>query len=181
MCAYTNTPGEAPTRLADTRSPLEDKQPSDRPNRQEGWCYNQRILHRLDSDSTKLHGSTKWVPGIIRTQLGPLSYEVEGKPGLVWCQHTEQLRDTRIPVTPISNPVTQTSELPIQVKSREDPVSQTSEQPAASNMETDVPPPSPVADLAASSPPNLSEPVPEPVPVRRYPVRVRRPPARLDL
>ena len=27
-------------------------------------------------------GSTKWVPDIIRTQLGPLSYEV--KPGLVW-------------------------------------------------------------------------------------------------
>ena len=45
-----------------------------------------------------------------------------------------------------------------------------SEQPAASNLETDVLPPSPVADPAASSPPNLSEPVPEPVPVRRYPV-----------
>ena len=55
-----------------------------------------------------------------------------------------------------------------------------SEQPAASNLETDVPP-SPVADPAASSPPNLSEPVPEPVPVRRYPVRVRKPPARLDV
>ena len=126
-------------------------------------------------------GSTKWVPGIIRTQLGPLSYEVEVKPGLVWRRHTDQLRDTRIPVTPSSNPVTQTSELPIQVESREDPVSVASEQPAASNLETDVPPPSPVADPAASSPPNLSEPVPEPVPVRRYPVRVRKPPARLDL
>ena len=64
---------------------------------------------------------------------------------------------------------------------REDPVSVASEQPAASNLETDVPPPSPVADPAASSPPNLSEPVPEPVPVRRYPVLVRKPPARLDL
>ena len=56
-----------------------------------------------------------------------------------------------------------------------------SEQPAASNLDTDVPPPSPVADTAARSPPNLSEPVPEPVPVRRYPVRVRKPPARMDL
>ena len=56
-----------------------------------------------------------------------------------------------------------------------------SEQPAASNLETDVLPPSPVADPAASSPPSLSEPVPESVPVRRYPVRVRKPPARLDL
>ena len=60
-------------------------------------------------------------------------------------------------------------------------MNEASEQPAASNLETDVPPPSPVADPAASSPPNLSEPVPEPVPVRRYPVRVRKPPARLDL
>ena len=56
-----------------------------------------------------------------------------------------------------------------------------SEQPAACNLETDVPPPSPVADPVVSSPPTLSGPVPEPVPVRRYPVRVRKPPARLDL
>ena len=118
---------------------------------------------------------------VLLTQLGPLSYEVEVKPGLVWRRHTDQQRDTRIPVTPSSNPVTQTSELPIQVESREDPVSVASEQPAASNLETDVPPPSPVADPAASSPPNLSEPVPEPVPVRRYPVRVQKPPARMDL
>ena len=56
-----------------------------------------------------------------------------------------------------------------------------SEQTVASNLETDVPPPSPVADPAASNPPNLSEPVAEPVPVRRYPVGVWKPPARLDL
>ena len=29
-------------------------------------------------------GSTKRVPDIIRTQLGPFSYEVEVKPCLVW-------------------------------------------------------------------------------------------------
>ena len=75
----------------------------------------------------------------------------------------------------------QSSEHPIQVESRGDPVTEASEQTAASNMETDVPPPSPVADLAASSPPNLSEPMPDPVPVRRYSVRVHKPPARLDL
>ena len=123
-------------------------------------------------------GSTKWVPGIIRTKLGPLSNEVEVKPGLVWRRHTDQLRDTRIPVTTSSGPaVTQTSEHPIQVESRGDPVTEASEQTTASHMETDVPPPSAVADLAASSPPNLSEPVTDPVPFRRYPVRVRKPPA----
>ena len=49
-------------------------------------------------------------------------------------------------------------------------MSEASEQPAASNLETDIPPPSAVADLAASSPPNLSEPVPEPVLGGQYPV-----------
>ena len=117
------------TGLAETRSLLEGKQPSDRPNRHDGWCCNQRIIHPSDR-AGNYTGSTKWVPGIIRTQLGCLSYEVEVKPGLVWRQHTDQLRDTRIPVTPSINPVTQTSELPIQVESCEDPVPETSEQPA---------------------------------------------------
>ena len=96
------------------------------------------------------HPNTTW----------PLSNEVEVKPGLVWRRHTDQLRVTSIPVTPSSNPVTQTSELPIQVESREDPVSVASEQPAASSQQLgdQVPPPSPVADPAASSSPNLSEP-----------------------
>ena len=40
-------------------------------------------------------GSTKWVPGIIRKQLGPLSYEVEVKPGLVWRRNTDPLGDTK--------------------------------------------------------------------------------------
>ena len=51
------------------------------------------------------------------------------------------------------------------------------EQTAAGTMETDGPPPSPAADRTASSPPTLSEPVPG----RRYPVRVWKPPTRLDL
>jgi len=119
-------------------------------------------------------GSTKWVPGIILTQLRPLSYKVEVKPGLVFRRHTDQRRDSRILVT---TPVTQTSGHPIQLESHGDPVAEATEQTAAVTMETDVPPPSQAADLAASSPPTLSEPVPE----RRYPVRVRKPPARLDL
>ena len=46
---------------------------------------------------------------VLLTQLGPLSYEVEVKPGLVWRRHTDQQRDTRIPVTPSSNPDLRTS------------------------------------------------------------------------
>ena len=197
LLAYRNTPhsttGEAPSQLflgRRLRTRLDLLKPDLRlkiSNRQINQSVTKggAVTREFSIGQTVLArnytGSTKWVPGIIRTQLGPLSCEVEVKPGLVWRRHTDQLRDTRIPVTPSSNPITQTSELPIQVESREDPVSVASEQPAASNLETDVLPPSPVADPAASSPPSLSEPVPESVPVRRYPVRVRKPPARLDL
>ena len=193
LLAYRNTPhsttGEAPSQLflgRRLRTRLDLLKPDLRlkiSNRQidqtvtKGGAVTREFSIGQTVIARNYTGSTKWVPGIIRTQLGPLSYEVEVKPGLVWHRHTDQLRDTSIPVTPSSNPVTQTSELPIQVESREDPVFEASEQPAASDLETDVLPPSPVADTAASSPPNLSE----PVPVRRYPVRVRKPPARLDL
>ena len=135
------------------------------------FSIGQRVIAR------NYTGSTKWVPGIIRTQLGPLSYEVEVKPGLVWRRHTDQLRDSRIPLTTSSTPIIQTSEHPIQIESHGDPVVEATEQTAAGTMEADVPPPSPAADRTASSPPTLSEPVPG----KRYPVRVRKPPARLDL
>ena len=198
LLAYRNTPhsttGEAPSQLflgGRLRTRLDLLKPDLRlkiSNRQidqtvtKGGAVTREFSIGQTVIARNYTGSTKWVPGIIRTQLGPLSYEVEVKPGLVWRRHTDQLRDTRIPVTPSSNPVTQTSEIPIQVESREDLMSVASEQPAASsqqpaasNLDTDVPPPSPVADTAACSPPNLIEPVPEPVPVRRYPVQVRKP------
>ena len=35
-------------------------------------------------------GHSKWVPGTVLTQLGPLSYEVEIKPNLIWRRHTDQ-------------------------------------------------------------------------------------------
>ena len=58
------------------------------------FSIGQRVIAR------NYTGSKKWVPGIIRTQLGPLSYEVEVKSGgLVWRRHTDQLRGSRIPVT----------------------------------------------------------------------------------
>ena len=131
------------------------------------FSIGQRVIAR------KYTGSTKWVHGIIRTQLGPLSYEADVKPVLLWRRHTDQLRDSRIPVTTSGTPVTQTSEHPTQFESHGDPVVDVAEQTAAGIMETDVPPPSPAADLTASSPPTLREPLPERC--VRYPVRVRKP------
>ena len=146
LLAYRNTPhsttGEAPSQLflgRRLRTRLDLLKPDLRlkiSNRQidqtvtKGGAVTREFSIGQTVIARNYTGSTKWVPGIIRTQLGPLSYEVEVKPGLVWRRHTDQLRDTRIPVTPSSNPVTQTSELPIQVESREDPVSVASKQPA---------------------------------------------------
>ena len=121
------------------------------------FSIGQRVIARNYTGST---GSTL----VIRTQLGPLP-------------STHRLRDSRIPLTTSSTPVTQTSEPPIRLESHGDPVVEATEQTAARSMEADVPPPSLAADFAASSPPTLSEPIPE----RRYSVRVRKPPARLDL
>ena len=172
LLAYRNTPhsttGEAPSQLflgRRLRTRLDLLKPDLRlkiSNRQidqtvtKGGAVTREFSIGQTVIARNYTGSTKWVPGIIRTQLGPLLLRSRSQTWL----------STKIPVTPSSNPVTQTSELPIQVESREDSVSVACEQPAASNLETDVPPPSTVA---------------EPVPVRRYPVRVRKPPARLNL
>jgi len=37
--------------------------------------------------------------GTVRTQLGPLSYEVEIEPNLISRRHTDQLKACNVPVT----------------------------------------------------------------------------------
>ena len=124
LLAYRNTPhsttGEAPSQLflgRRLRTRLDLLKPDLRlkiSNRQidqtvtKGGAVTREFSIGQTVIARNYTGSKKWVPGIIRTQLGPLSYEVEVKPGLVWRRNTDQLRDTRIPVTPSSNPVTQT-------------------------------------------------------------------------
>ena len=44
-------------------------------------------------------GPTKWVSGVIRSQTGPVSYEVEAK-GYIWKRHAEQLRPRLLEQTP---------------------------------------------------------------------------------
>ena len=59
-------------------------QPSDRPK---GGAITREFSAGQTVTARNYTSSTKWVSGIIQTQLGPLSYEAAVKPGLVWHRH----------------------------------------------------------------------------------------------
>ena len=40
------------------------------------------------------HG--KWLPGTVRAQTGPLSYEIDVGPNKIWWRHIDQLRTSGI-------------------------------------------------------------------------------------
>ena len=40
-----------------------------------------------------LRPGTKWVPGVIKKQLGPLTFLVEVEKGILWKHHIDHLRD----------------------------------------------------------------------------------------
>ena len=66
------------------------------------FSIGQRVIARNYSRHSKC------VPGTVRTQLGPLSYEVEIEPNLIWRQHTDQLKACNVRVTdhsPVLHPV----------------------------------------------------------------------------
>jgi len=117
------------------------------------------------------------VPGIVCAQLGPLSYEVEIGPNLVWRRHTDQIKDSNVPVADNRTPVIQPLLFPPTVECHGDQVAEPPEQTEAVPRETCFQPSNPAAKASVSSPPSQIE----HVPVRRYPTRERKPPARLDL
>ncbi|XP_033729473.1 uncharacterized protein K02A2.6-like [Pecten maximus] len=109
------------------------------------------------------HSGRKWIPGSIDSKSGPLSYRVNVGCGAVWRRHADQIVKGQLPITaptvdlpPLSTiPHTQT------VCDQPSPERATSQQPEI-----------PVAlstDKTVSTPP------------KRYPVRTRKAPSRLDL
>lgn len=137
------------------------------------FAIGQRVIAR------NYTGKSKWVPGIVRARLGPLSYEVEIGPNLVWRRHTDQLRDSNVPVTDRHPPVSYPLPFPLPATTTDHPVAELPEQTEVVSRETDCPSPkcNPVAESSASSSPTQIE----HVPVKRYPSRVRQPPVRMDL
>ena len=137
------------------------------------FAIGQRVIAR------NYTGKSKWVPGIVRARLGPLSYEVEIGPNLVWRRHTDQLRDSNVPVTDRHPPVSYPLPFPLPATTTDHPVAELPEQTEVVSRETDCPSPkcNPVAESSASSSPTQIE----HVPVKRYPSRVRQPQVRMDL
>jgi len=130
----------------------------------------------------------KWVPGIIITaHSGPLPYEVKVAPNTVWRRHVDQLRESA--VTPNFNKEQYTPQLnpavlaatPQSASSVENEELQAT---TMSGMEEPLTKDTHVDNTPDNPPSSQSETVvssPATPPCRRYPLRLRKPPERLNL
>ena len=135
--------------------------------------------------SRDYRGDMKWRSGLIVNKTGPLMYEVQVAPGIIWRRHIDQLKPTEVEHTvevtdtatvEVSQPdVARTPPAPIQLSAPPNVVGTVPEIPVADQLEM-IPLPIPIA----SDPPEAT-PVSPRVRERRYPQRVRRAPQRLDL
>ena len=130
-------------------------------------------------------GDLKWRSGLIVCKTGPLTYEVQVAPGIIWRRHIDQLKPTAVEHTvevtdtdtvEVSQPeVASTPPAPIQLSAPPNLAGTVPEIPVADQPEM-VPLPRPIV-----SDPSEATPVSPTVRERRYPQRVRRAPQRLDL
>ena len=145
-----------------------------------------RQLEVGDSVMTRdYRGDLKWRSGLIVSKTGPLTYEVQVAPGIIWRRHIDQLKPTAVEHTvevtdtdtvEVSQPeVASTPPAPIQLSAPPNLAGTVPEIPVADQPEM-VPLPTPIV----SDPPEAT-PVSPTVRERRYPQRVHRAPQRLDL
>ena len=130
--------------------------------------------------SRDYRGDLKWRSGLIVSKTGPLMYEVQVAPGIIWRRHIDQLKPTEVEHTvevtdtatvEVSQPdVASTPPAPIQLSAPPNVVGTVPEIPVADQREM-VSVPTPVA-----SNPSEATPVSPTVRERWYPQRVRRAP-----
>ena len=126
-------------------------------------------------------GDLKWRSGLIVNKTGPLMYEVQVAPGIIWRWHIHQLKPTAVEVTDtntveVSQPeVVSTPPVPIQLSAPTNVAGTVPEIPMADQPEM-VPVPTPIAP----DPPE-GTPVSPTVRERRYPQTVHMAPQRLSL
>ena len=126
----------------------------------------------------------KWIPGVIAPHPGPLSYEVSVAPNTVWRRHIDQLKETAL--TPNITKEDYTPQL--------DPAVLVGIPQATSSVRSEEPQPPPASgieeaptinrdEISSSNKPHSS---PNEIkistpPPRRYPLRLRKPPEKLNL
>ena len=119
----------------------------------------------------------KWVPGVITDRTGPLMYKVDIGSNELWRRHADQIRESNLSMLPEPQPETvQTQIAPNMQNNVEQPVVEPQIETAVP-VTVSTPKKSQVAPQAAQS-------VKSQKPVeteRRYPLRIRKPPERLEL
>ena len=200
LIAYRNTPhsttGESPAQLL-LRRPLHTRLDLVKPNLNRKMVNQQhqqgikavnekgRQLRQLQVGdavmSQDYRGDLKWCSGLIVKKTGPLMYEVQMAPGIVWHRHINQLRPTAAEPTDVQGIA------PDMVKGSEAEVVSPSpvaiQQSAPPNIVATVPeiPKADQPEMASVPAPAIPDP-PDAIPAspavreRRYPQRVRRAP-----
>ena len=151
-----------------------------------GFPIGQQVMAR------NFHSGAKWVPGTVIAQRGPVSYRVEVQGGRVWRRHVDHLREfqpmaTEIPQDNVqqkpdsdsewsSLPYSNDAEFPVDSSSNELPQEGNTASSSTQNSES-IDTPQESAHLPESSDEVADNGPSEVTP--RYPVRQRRPPARL--
>ena len=122
--------------------------------------------------SRDYRGDLKWRSGLVVRKTGPLMYEVEVAPGIIWRRHIDQLQPTGVEPSIVEiSPPEVVNVPPAQTQQSAPP--DVVENSVADQLEM-VPVPSPVVTPEVT-------PVSPKVRERRYPQRVHRAPQRLDL
>ena len=130
----------------------------------------------------------KWVPGVITAHPGPLSYEVSVAPNTVWRRHIDQLKETAVTpnitnehCTPQLDPAVLVGipQATSSIGSVEEPqpplASNTEEVPTINRDEISS------SNNSPSSPNEIMISCSATPPTRRYPLRLRKPPEKLNL
>ncbi|MCG8032935.1 MAG: DDE-type integrase/transposase/recombinase [Candidatus Thiodiazotropha taylori] len=120
----------------------------------------------------------KWVPGVIQDRTGPLMYKVDIGSSSLWRRHADQLRDSNLSLIPENQP--EPVETPTFASKEQADVEQSE---IKSPVEQAIPvivttPNSPHVAQQGRASVSSEKPVET---GRRYPLRIRKPPKRLEL
>ena len=205
LIAYRNTPhsttGENPAQLLlgrplrtrlDLVKPSLNRKMVNQQHQQGIKAANEKGRQRRDLEvgdavmSRDYQGDLKWRSGLIVKRTGPLMYEVQVAPGIIWRRHIDQLRPTAVEATDVRGVAPDTVAVGEAGVVSLPPVA--TQQSAPSNIVGTVPE-IPVADQpemvsvpasTTTNPPDATPASPA-VRERRYPQRTRKAPQRLDL